>query len=133
MSTYLNFTIPSILTFSYYIKVAQNNAGVSLKVSLLQPDASDRVLLYTATGDPINYWKNATICLPVGPYRVIFECSDGGSVKSEVIVDNVTVVASTTTCSFLMEPAAYGKHAEQSGKLLNGAFRVTRMFNTQRR
>jgi hypothetical protein len=70
---------------------------------------SNKQILFNATGDQSSEWQQASVCLPVGIYRLAFVGVVGTPSFSDIAVDNISISNRESSCSYLSQPTGYGK------------------------
>lgn len=84
------FSKPTQMSFYYHMWLNSTDSIASLavyKYSLLRTFEQQ---LFVTSGNHGNAWQKATVCLPVGTYRIVFVGTVGMTYRSDIGLDDVT-------------------------------------------
>ena len=92
-----NFTMPTRLSFSYYMNLSSTDKGTALKIyKVSQLQAYEQLLFSTSSGKGV--WKSIYICLPVGVYSLAFVGTVDRNYLSDIGLDDVVIDNASTSC-----------------------------------
>jgi len=88
-STLHNYSEPTILKFSYYIRQVDEFSKGTLFVYLLSIQRAPVKQLFTSESQRSNEWRDYELCIPAGTYYVQLIARLGLPFKSDIAVDDI--------------------------------------------
>jgi hypothetical protein len=107
LSPKMNFSETSKVTF--YFRMPLSNSDTTALEVYKWSSESNKQILFNTTGDQSGEWQQASVCLPVGIYRLAFVGVVDDPSLTDISVNNVSISIRESSCSYLLQPTGYGK------------------------
>ena len=98
LSPFVKLTVPRLMSFYYNLWLNATDSTASLTVYKCSQLGFCEQKLLVVSGDHGFSWQLATICLPVGVYRLAFVGTVGLTYSSDIGLDEVSLSTSKTSC-----------------------------------
>jgi hypothetical protein len=107
LSPKMNFSETSKVTF--YFRMPLSNSDTTALEVYKWSSESNKQILFNTTGDQSGEWQQASVCLPIGIYRLAFVGIVGNPSLSDIALDNISISNRESSCAYLSQPTGYGE------------------------